>query len=42
MSLTEHAVLPLPPAVQSQLGLKVPKDHPVLTSDGVLAEAGEL
>ena len=42
MSLTEHAVLPLPPAVQSQLGLKVPKDHPVLTIDGVLAEAGEL
>ncbi len=42
MSLTEHAVLPLPPAIQGQLGLKVPKDHPILTIDGVLGAAGEL
>ena len=42
MSLTESAALPLPPAIQAQLGLKVPKDHPILTVDGVLSEAGEL
>jgi len=41
MSMTEHAVLSLPPAIQGQLGLRVPKDHPILTVDGVLSEAGE-
>lgn len=41
MSATEHALLPLPPGIQRQLGLKMPKDHPILTIDGVLSEAGE-
>jgi hypothetical protein len=39
--MTEHAVLPLPPAIQGQLGLRLPKNHPILTVDGVLSEAGE-
>jgi hypothetical protein len=35
------ATLPLPPTIQGQLGIKLPKDHPVLTVDGVMSECGE-
>lgn len=36
-----RGTLPLPPVIQGQLGLKLPKDHPVLTVDGVMSECGE-